>query len=121
MPSGCANGSRSSPAASSASKARYRTRASGCGRRCGCGPAPPTARGGGRCRRDAESTDGVWHFELPGGGVEPLLKALIDGGAGIEELSIERAGLHDAFVAIAGPSAAREMEANEAADIGAAA
>ena len=35
-------------------------------------------------------------------GIEPLLKALIDGGAGIEELSIERPGLHDAFVAIAG-------------------
>ncbi len=48
-------------------------------------------------------------FELPDGGPEPLLRALIDGGAGIETLSIERAGLHDAFVAIAGESAAREM------------
>ena len=38
-----------------------------------------------------------------------MLKALIDGGAGIEELSIERPGLHDAFVAIAGEQAAREM------------
>jgi ABC-2 type transport system ATP-binding protein len=37
------------------------------------------------------------------------LKALIDGGAGIEELSIERPGLHDAFVAIAGEAAARAM------------
>ena len=53
--------------------------------------------------------DGRWHFDLPDSGVEPLLKALIDGGAGIEELSIERPGLHDAFVAIAGPEAAREM------------
>jgi ABC-2 type transport system ATP-binding protein len=44
-----------------------------------------------------------------------LLKALIDGGAGIEELSIERPGLHDAFVAIAGEAAAREMEENERA------
>jgi ABC-2 type transport system ATP-binding protein len=52
---------------------------------------------------------GVWHFELPEGGIEPLLRALIDGGAGIEELSIERPGLHDAFVAIAGEAAAREM------------
>jgi ABC-2 type transport system ATP-binding protein len=57
----------------------------------------------------AELVDGVWHFELPRGGIEPLLKALIDGGAGIEELSIERPGLHDAFVAIAGEEAAREM------------
>ena len=60
--------------------------------------------------RDAEQRDGLWHFELPAAGIEPLLKALIDGGAGIEELSIERPGLHDAFVAIAGSAAAREME-----------
>ncbi|MFN3945999.1 MAG: ABC transporter ATP-binding protein [Allosphingosinicella sp.] len=59
---------------------------------------------------------GVWEFELPRSGVEPLLKALIDGGAGIEELSIERPGLHDAFVAIAGEAAAREMGAPGAAE-----
>lgn len=59
---------------------------------------------------DAASRDGYWHFELPATGVEPLLKALMDGGAGIEELSVERSGLHDAFVAIAGEAAAREME-----------
>ena len=64
---------------------------------------------------DAEQRDGVWHFELPPAGIEPLLKALIDGGAGIEELSIERPGLHDAFVAIAGPVAAREMDEAETA------
>jgi ABC-2 type transport system ATP-binding protein len=62
--------------------------------------------------------DGVWHFELPGRGIEPLLKALIDGGAGIEELSIERPGLHDAFVAIAGEEAAREMEQSAMQEIG---
>ena len=48
-------------------------------------------------------------FELPKGGPEPLLKALIDGGAGIEALSIERPGLHEAFVAIAGEAAAAAM------------
>jgi ABC-2 type transport system ATP-binding protein len=48
-------------------------------------------------------------FELPEGGPEPLLRALIDGGAGIETLAIERPGLHDAFVAIAGNKAASEM------------
>jgi len=58
---------------------------------------------------DATDEAGVWHFELPAAGIEPLLKALIEGGAGIEELSIERPGLHDAFVAIAGEAAAREM------------
>jgi len=58
----------------------------------------------------AERRDGLWLFELPERGIEPLLKALLDGGAGIEELSIERPGLHDAFVAIAGEDAARDME-----------
>jgi len=57
----------------------------------------------------ARISSGEWIFELPEGGPEPLLKALIDGGAGIETLSIERPGLHDAFVAIAGEAAAREM------------
>ena len=58
---------------------------------------------------DARKRGGEWVFELPASGPEPLLKALIDGGAGIETLSIERPGLHDAFVSIAGEAAAREM------------
>ena len=57
----------------------------------------------------AKLVGGEWRFELPAGGPEPLLKALIDGGAGIETLSIERPGLHDAFIAIAGEAAARAM------------
>ena len=68
--------------------------------------------------KDATLADGHWAFELPKTGIEPLLKALLEGGAGIEELSVERRGLHDAFVAIAGESAAREMEANEAESLG---
>ena len=56
-----------------------------------------------------------WVFELPEGGPEPLLKALIDGGAGIETLAIERPGLHDAFVAIAGNQAAAAMGPEEPA------
>jgi len=51
-------------------------------------------------------------FALPDGGIEPLLRALIEGEAGILSLSIERAGLHDAFVAIAGEAAARALEEN---------
>ncbi|HET9336816.1 MAG TPA: ATP-binding cassette domain-containing protein, partial [Sphingomicrobium sp.] len=58
---------------------------------------------------EARLIAGEWRFELPRSGPEPLLKALIDGGAGIETLSIERPGLHDAFIAIAGEAAAREM------------
>ena len=46
---------------------------------------------------------------MPRGGIEPLLRALLDGEAGTEELSIERPGLHEAFVAIAGEEVAREM------------
>jgi ABC-2 type transport system ATP-binding protein len=57
----------------------------------------------------SELIGGEWRFELPEGGPEPLLTALLDGGAGIETLSIERPGLHDAFIAIAGAAAAREM------------
>jgi len=57
----------------------------------------------------AKQVGGEWRFELPATGPEPLLKALIDGGAGIETLSIERPGLHDAFITIAGEAAAREM------------
>ena len=60
---------------------------------------PPGARQNGR----------DFTFELPEGGPEPLLRALIDGGAGIDTLSIERPGLHDAFVAIAGEAVVREM------------
>ena len=59
--------------------------------------------------KEARLVAGEWRFELPPGGPEPLLKALIDGGAGIETLSIERPGLHDAFVAIAGEAAAKAM------------
>jgi ABC-2 type transport system ATP-binding protein len=58
---------------------------------------------------DARRDGDEWVFELPETGPEPLLKVLIDGGAGIETLAIERPGLHDAFVAIAGPSAAEAM------------
>jgi ABC-2 type transport system ATP-binding protein len=70
---------------------------------------------------DARQRDGNWEFELPAGGIESLLEALIAGGAGIEELSIERPGLHDAFVAIAGEAAARRMEESTPAEMGAAA
>ena len=58
---------------------------------------------------NARQEGGEFVFELPEGGPEPLLRALIDGNAGIETLAIERPGLHDAFVAIAGNAAAAEM------------
>ena len=59
---------------------------------------------------DAARTGNDWRFELPPSGIEPMLKALIEGAAGIESLSIERPGLHDAFVAIAGAEAAAALQ-----------
>ena len=58
---------------------------------------------------DARHEGQFWFFSLPESGIEPLLRALIEGEAGILSLSIERAGLHDAFVAIAGEAAARAL------------
>ncbi|MEW4449481.1 ATP-binding cassette domain-containing protein [Qipengyuania sp. JC766] len=64
-------------------------------------------------RRDTKKGGGnFWYFSLPECGIEPLLRALIEGEAGILSLSIERAGLHDAFVEIAGEAAARALEAD---------
>jgi ABC-2 type transport system ATP-binding protein len=59
---------------------------------------------------DARHEGRYWLFSLPESGIEPLLRALIEGDAGILSLSIERAGLHDAFVHIAGEAAARALE-----------
>jgi len=60
---------------------------------------------------DAQHEGAFWYFPLPDSGVEPLLRALIEGNAGLQSLSIERAGLHDAFVAIAGEAAAKALDA----------
>ena len=57
-----------------------------------------------------------WTFPVPDSGIEVLLKRLIDGGAGILSLSIERAGLHDAFVEIAGEAAARALDEDAAGE-----
>jgi ABC-2 type transport system ATP-binding protein len=66
---------------------------------------------------DVKAEGNWWHFTLPETGVEPLLKALIEGKAGIRSLSIERPGLHDAFVAIAGEAAAAEMDQPVAGEV----
>jgi ABC-2 type transport system ATP-binding protein len=65
---------------------------------------------------DARHEGNYWNFTLPDSGIEPLLRALIEGEAGILSLSIERAGLHDAFVAIAGEAAARALEEGASED-----
>lgn len=68
---------------------------------------------------DARRDGRFWSFTLPSTGVEPLLRSLIEGEAGILSLSIERAGLHDAFVAIAGEAAAKALEADQAEEVAA--
>ncbi len=65
---------------------------------------------------EARHEGAFWYFPLPDSGVEPLLRALIEGDAGILSLSIERAGLHDAFVAIAGEAAAKALEQDSPAE-----
>ncbi len=67
---------------------------------------------------DARRNGDFFQFPLPATGIEPLLRQLIEGEAGILSLSIERAGLHDAFVAIAGEAAARQLAADSAANPG---
>ncbi len=66
--------------------------------------------------QDARREGDYWMFSLPESGIEPLLRALIEGEAGILSLSIERAGLHDAFVHIAGAAAARALNEQSAAE-----
>ncbi|XUU61502.1 ABC transporter ATP-binding protein [Erythrobacter sp. HA6-11] len=65
---------------------------------------------------DTRREGDFFYFPLPESGIEPLLRTLIEGDAGILSLSIERAGLHDAFVHIAGEAAARAMEADSMAE-----
>lgn len=68
--------------------------------------------------KECEQEGNWWHFTLPESGVEPLLTALVEGKAGVRSLSIERPGLHDAFVAIAGEAVAAEMAKDNAIDAG---
>jgi ABC-2 type transport system ATP-binding protein len=79
-------------------------------------------------RLETRAADGPWRAALllkPAtrgpSGTSPCPKAasnrccaLIEGEAGILSLSIERPGLHDAFVAIAGEAAARALAENAA-------
>ena len=51
---------------------------------------------------DATRNGSGWRFTVPSGGPEPLLLNLINAGHGIAGLTMERPGLHDAFVRIVG-------------------
>ncbi|WP_151954848.1 ABC transporter ATP-binding protein [Sphingomonas sp. EC-HK361] len=63
-----------------------------------------------RLPRDAVRDGEGWRFELPSTGIEALLVQLIDAGYGISGLSIERPGLHEAFVKIVGRDALKDMQ-----------
>jgi ABC-2 type transport system ATP-binding protein len=67
--------------------------------------------------KDCQPQGNWWHFDLPESGVEPLLTALVNGKAGVRSLSIERPGLHDAFVAIAGEDEAAKMDQPSAEEL----
>jgi len=41
-----------------------------------------------------------YRFDLPAGGLEPVLRGVLDADAGVRDLHVERPSLHDAFVAI---------------------
>ncbi len=57
----------------------------------------------------AEHRGDRWRFILPDEGIEPLLETLMARGHGIAGLSIERPGLHDAFVRIVGQANAGDV------------
>ena len=49
--------------------------------------------------------DGLYRFDMPPGGLEPILRGLLDTHAGVRDLHVERPSLHDAFRAIVGEGA----------------
>ena len=51
---------------------------------------------------DARRVRDGFDFVVPEEGIEPVLKRVLDGGHGIAGLSIERPGLHEAFVKLVG-------------------
>lgn len=64
--------------------------------------------------QDARHNGQEWTFSVPDGGIEAMLARLTQSGHGIAGLSIERPGLHDAFVRIVGPEAAATPAAEAA-------
>jgi ABC-2 type transport system ATP-binding protein len=54
---------------------------------------------------DARHNGHEWVFSVPDGGIEAMLTRLTQSGHGVTGLSIERPGLHDAFVRIVGADA----------------
>ena len=73
----------------------------------------PTTDGddlGGLLPEDALHNGASWRFTVPEGGAETLVLKLIQSGHGISGLTMERPGLHDAFVDIVQKSRAESRE-----------
>lgn len=47
-----------------------------------------------------------YRFDMPREGLEPLLRRLLDAGAGVRDLHVERPSLHEAFMSIVGEARA---------------
>jgi ABC-2 type transport system ATP-binding protein len=62
---------------------------------------------------DASASGGGWTFTVPEGGAEKLVTDLVKAGHGIAGLSIERPGLHEAFVRIVGLTQAEALASLE--------
>ena len=60
---------------------------------------------------EARHSGGKWIFPVPDGGIEEMLREITQSGYGVTGLSIERPGLHDAFVKIVGADALAQVEA----------
>jgi ABC-2 type transport system ATP-binding protein len=58
---------------------------------------------------DAKESGHGWRFTVPDGEAEQLVTKLLAAGHGIDGLSIERPGLHDAFVRIVGEAKAEDL------------
>ena len=59
---------------------------------------------------DATRAGEGWRFLMPAEGIEPVLARVMQAGHGIAGLSIERPGLHDAFVRIVGAANMGDVE-----------
>jgi len=60
---------------------------------------------------DAVHDGHAWRFTVPDGGAEALLMALISAGHGVAGLTMQRPGLHDAFVRIVSDAKRADAEA----------
>lgn len=74
-------------------------------------PCDRAGEAGGLLPDGARFDGRAWRFTVPNGGAEPLLLSLISAGHGIAGLTMQRPGLHDAFVRIVSDATRADAEA----------